>query len=336
MSNQPLRVAFIGAGLFARDVHLPAILKMPDRFEPVAVYSRTRESAEQFAAAASGKSLDITTDYDALLERADIDVLDVLVTINLLPEFVEKALKSGKHVISEKPVAPTVERGRALLAHKPQDRVWMVAENWRYVQAFVTAAEQLRDGRFGKPLQCHWATSVAMAQGNKYYGTEWRRAGDFPGGFLLDGGVHNIAALRLLLGEVASVAAFTAQARADLPPTDTLAASLVFDNGALGTFTTTFAAPANADSGLTVVCENGSLRVNREQLEVTLSGQTDRLIFSDNGVYDELAAFAAAVLESEPHRNTPEEALQDVAVLEALLRSNDARVFVSPERVIDA
>src|SRR5690606_26774134 len=124
MTHSPLRLAFVGAGIFARDAHLPAILSMPEVFEPVAAYSRTRESAEKLANAA-GRPLDLYTDLDTMLARDDIDVIDVVVTINLLPDFVEKALASGKHVISEKPVAPTVERGKALLAHKPSDRVWM-------------------------------------------------------------------------------------------------------------------------------------------------------------------------------------------------------------------
>lgn len=333
MSQAPLRTAIVGAGVFARDVHLPAILGLPDRFELVAVCSRTRESAEKLAAAA-GKPIDITTDYDALLAREDIDVIDVVVTIKLLPEFVERALAAGKHVISEKPVAPTVERGRALLTHTPTNRVWMVAENWRYVQSFMAAAQILREGRLGKPIQCHWAFYNVMSHGNKYYNTDWRRAGDFPGGFLLDGGVHNIAALRMLMGEVSNVTAFTSQFREDLPPTDTMAAGFVFDNGALGTMSVTFAAPSHGDTGLTVICENGVLRVDREQLELTLSGQTDRSLFSENGVRDEFTAFADAILDGTPHRNPPEQALQDVAIIEALLKSGETGQAVKPERIV--
>src|SRR5690554_3940609 len=97
MTDAPIRIAIVGAGIFAHDVHLPAIQSLSDRYELVAVCSRTAESAQKLADAA-GKPLDITTDYDALLARDDIDAIDVVVTINLLPDFVEKALASGKHV----------------------------------------------------------------------------------------------------------------------------------------------------------------------------------------------------------------------------------------------
>src|SRR5690606_19263869 len=119
--------------------------------------------------------------------------------INAMPDAVEKALRAGKHVVSEKPMAPTVARGQALLACERSDRVWMVAENYRYIKAYAAAAEILASGRLGRPLLCHWAAPSVLAPDNKYYQTDWRRSGDLPGGFLLDGGVHYAAALRMIL-----------------------------------------------------------------------------------------------------------------------------------------
>jgi predicted dehydrogenase len=332
MTLPPLRIAIIGAGVFARDVHLPTLLSMPDRFEVAAVCSRSHESAEHLASAAH-LPVEVTTDLDALLARDDIDVVDIIVPINVLPDITERALDSGKHVISEKPVAPTVARGKALLAHQRPDRVWMVAENMRYVQSFLAAADILKSGQLGQPIIASWTVRNAMAPGNKYYNTEWRRAGDFPGGFLLDGGVHNMAALRLLMGEAEEVAAFTKLVRADMPPLDTVSSTIQFESGALGTFGLTFSAASPSDSGLTVVCENGMIRVRNDQLEVTQSGQTDRSFFSERGVYEEFMALSEAIRNGVPHRNTAQEALRDVALLEAMFRSGEAGQIVRPELV---
>lgn len=333
MTHPPLRIAIIGAGLFARDVHLPTLMSMPDRFQLVAICSRSQQSAEHLAAAANSP-VDITTDLDALLARDDVDVVDIVVPINALPDITEQALDAGKHVISEKPVAPTVARGKELLAHQRPDRVWMVAENMRYVQSFLAAADILKSGQLGQPILSSWTVRNAMQPGNKYYATEWRRAGDFPGGFLLDGGVHNMAALRLLLGEVQEVAAFTKLVRVDMPPVDTVSSSIQFENGSLGTFGLTFSAASPSDSGLTVVCEKGMMRVRNDQLELTQSGQTDRSFFSEHGVYQEFAALADAIQNGTSHRNTAREALQDVAVLEAMFKSAETGQAVEPERVL--
>ena len=87
---------------------------------------------------------------------------------------------------------------------------------------------------------------MPLKPGNKYYHTDWRRSGTFPGGFLLDGGVHHVAALRQVVGEIVSVSAEVRQVRADLPPADTLSAALEFESGVIGSYSVTYAAAVAA------------------------------------------------------------------------------------------
>jgi predicted dehydrogenase len=229
--------------------------------------------------------------------------------------------------VSEKPIAPSRAQAQALIAlhRRWPERVWMVAENWRYEEAFVRAAGLLRGGEIGRPVVAHWAQYSPLTPASKYYVTEWRRAGEFAGGLLLDGGVHYISVLRMLLGEVTSVAAMVKQAAPDLNPADTLTATLAFANGVQATYLNTFAVGTPFAAALTIVGDAGSLRVERGKLELaTLAGdgkvQEIRCAFY-NGVQDELAAFGAAVAEAAPHRNSPLEALADLAVVEAMLAS---------------
>jgi predicted dehydrogenase len=332
-SASPIRIALMGAGLFAKEAHLPALLSLQGQFQIAAVYSRTKSTAVQLAEQIP-YPVDVTTDVDALLSRDDIEAVDIILPINVMPEMVEKALRAGKHVVGEKPIAPDVAAGRRMIEAWGQ-QVWMVAEDWRYVETFVRAADAIRNGDIGRPMVCNWALHVVMTRENQYYHTAWRRAGDFPGGFLMDGGVHQMAVLRLLMGEVESVTAFTGQMREDLPPADTLAASLRFASGALGSFTITFAASTETETGLYVVGNQGTLRVHRETLEITRNGQTTSATYTNTSVKDELAAFAAAVRHGEAHRNSPEEALRDVAVIEAILKAAATGSQVTPERVVD-
>jgi predicted dehydrogenase len=244
------------------------------------------------------------------------------------------ALKAGKHVISEKPVSPDVATGRRLLAaHAGQ--VWMVAENFRYEDALVQATEVVQSGKIGRPLLFHWNFCIAMTPAaNKYYHTDWRRSGEFPGGFILDGGVHNVAAFRMALGEVSKVNAVVVQIRSDLPPADTLSAILQFDSGVVGNWSVTYAGGAPWASPLHIAGENGIVRVDTGSLEITVQGKTHSSKFASNGVEAELAAFAAAIREGKPHRNTPAQALQDVAVIEALLKAAETGCSVNPERIV--
>ena len=71
-----------------------------------------------------------------------------------------------------------------------------------------------------------------------------------------------------------------------------------------------------------MVGDDGVVRARRGSLEVTAHGDTRSEDLSDcQNVTEELAAFAAAVRDGEPHRNSPLEALRDLAVVEAMLQA---------------
>jgi predicted dehydrogenase len=319
----PIRLALIGAGLFAQEAHVPAIQTLGDAFEIAAVHSRTRAKAEALAAQISPAPA-VVDDLAALLAQEDIDAVDLVLPIQTMPGVVKQALDAGKHVISEKPAAPDVATGRDLLAFyaKCPDQVWMVAENWRYESAFTHAADLIQAGEIGQPVTCHWVLHTDMGPSNKYYHTAWRRESAFPGGFILDGGVHHIAALRLILGEIAEVSAVVRLVREDLPPVDTLNAALVFESGIMGMYSITYAAESPWPPMLHIVGDQGSLRVHPGEIEITAPSGAVRTDRTDRqGIEGELAAFAAAIREGLPHRNTPAQGVQDVAVIEAMLRS---------------
>lgn len=341
----PLRLALIGAGTFARDAYLPSLAPHPEAIQVAAVYSRTLANAQALAARLPYPA-DASDDLDALLARPDIEAVAVLLPITHMPETIAAALSAGKHVLSEKPLAPDLAAGRALLAHYARTQqthhpglVWMVGENWRYEEAFLHAAGLVRDGVIGDPLTCTWSFYIPITERNKYYHTQWRRDGSFSGGFPLDTGVHHVAVLRLILGEIEQVSAVARQASPDLPPVDTLAATLRFENGALGTYLATYTAGAPWPSHLQIVGTRGSLRVERKWLEVTTTGEagdkTEQITCPGfDGVEKELLAFARSVRHGEPHRNPPQQALQDLAVMEAILDAAQQGRPITPERVV--
>ena len=334
--SEPIRLALIGAGVFARDVHVPALRALENTFNIVAVYSRSAASAMALAGQLPGQ-VNTYTDLRALLARDDIEVVDILLPISVMPEAVELALRAGKHIISEKPITPTVAIGRRLLDLYAQGagKVWLVGENWRYEEAFEQAAAIVHSGEIGRPLLCHWVVHNPINPDNKYYSTPWRRAGDFPGGFLLDVGVHHVAVLRWLLGEIAHVSAVKTQIRPDLPPADTLSATLQFESEVVGVYLATYAVNASWPPALHITGETGSLRVHRQDLEVIHEGVTRTIpITAHQGVKAEMADFAAAIRRGQLHRNTPEQALQDVAVIEAMLRSAETGRSVAPEKIV--
>jgi predicted dehydrogenase len=81
-------------------------------------------------------------EYEKMLERTDIDAVDIVLPIDMLLPSIEAALKKGKHVISEKPVAPSVQEGLDFISkyeaeYKPKGLIWAIAENYFYEPAGV-------------------------------------------------------------------------------------------------------------------------------------------------------------------------------------------------------
>jgi predicted dehydrogenase len=182
-------------------------------YEPrlVAAVSRTPQSAEAYA---RRHAIDFfTTEYERVLERADVDVIDLCVPNFLHRPMTEQAAQAGKHVICSKPL--TAFDGSCTPAEMEPSRVpraemlkaatqnasamveatqragvqLMYAENWVYAPS-ITKADRLAAASGGTILEmrggeCHSGS-------HSPYSKEWRTVG---GGALLRLGVHPIGAM---------------------------------------------------------------------------------------------------------------------------------------------
>lgn len=103
VNSEVVQVALVGAGGFAKGMHLPNIKKLAGKFHLRAVMSRTGHSAaavaQQYGAAYS------TTDYDEILRDSEIDLVMICTRHESHAEIAHKALLAGKHVFVEKPLA---------------------------------------------------------------------------------------------------------------------------------------------------------------------------------------------------------------------------------------
>lgn len=108
-----VRVAVVGAGAFARGVHLPNITALSAAYHLQAVVSRSghnaSETARQFVASRS------TTDYDSVLAADDIDAVVICTRHDQHAAMALAALRAGKHVLVEKPTALSREEMDELL-----------------------------------------------------------------------------------------------------------------------------------------------------------------------------------------------------------------------------
>lgn len=134
-----IRVALAGASSFAQGVHLPNMVKLRDRFILQAVMSRTGANAR--AVATQYQAAYCTTEYEDLLNDQDIDLIMVATRHNLHGSMVLQALRAGKHVFVEKPLAVTDEEIAEIerfYADNPSGPLLMVGFNRRFSPAIHT------------------------------------------------------------------------------------------------------------------------------------------------------------------------------------------------------
>ena len=215
---------------------------------------------------------------------------------------------------------------------------WSVAENYRYLNSFDHAREQVQ--KLGRVLGFRVRFYASVQPGSKYYGrssngtllfllrltgdieTEWRKSPTHQGGFLLDGGVHFIAGLRLLLGStnaITRLSAFTAQLQKHLPPVDTVDATLKTKTGITGTFSISFGTTLTG-SEWTIACEGGSVSVSRSTVTTIINGHEGKKDVKDErtGVPPEVRYWAEAIRSGKQNeKQKPEEALADLELVGA-------------------
>lgn len=312
-----------------------------------AIFSRSLESATALVSGAQQniQHVDLYSEdagpsklFADLLRRDDIQAVIIALPIVSQPAYIKEALAAGKHVLSEKPIAKDMQTAKELLNFYKNGitSTWGVAENFRFYESFLYAQNEIKS--LGKILGFS-VKMFAMVKGGKYYETEWRKHPDYQGGFLLDGGIHFVAGMRLLLGQPAkltALTAFTAQLQEHLPPVDTVNSIWMTESGVSGTMSVSFGTTLSG-SEYTVACEDGSVTVSKDIVTVregqqsvpTESGKRHQFSNDKRAVEIEVAAWAEGIAAGKLHQSQrPEEALADLEILEAMLRSgsNEGRL----------
>lgn len=234
---KPLKVAIVGTGIFARDSHLPSLKSQPELFEVYSCFNRTKAKAEIFAEKAGIPSERIYNSLEEVFQDENVDLVDALLPVQFNLEAVKLASKYNKNIFLEKPIAATLDQAKEILkiVESNSNFKLTILEHWCYFKSIEIIQKNL--SKIGKIYSFTYSSTGQFNFNNKYLATSWRTKPEHVGGFLSDGGVHQLALLTGALGEIKSVCAKTRQIR-ELSGADDLAYTLMeTDNGAIGTFT---------------------------------------------------------------------------------------------------
>lgn len=222
----PTRIAVIGAGLIGRK-HL-GILKSDPAFEVAGI----ADPSPAAAAYAQENGFAHFTDTEALLDTTKPDGVVIAGPNVTHRETALACIARGIPAIVEKPVADTVAEALVIVEAAAKAKVPMLTGHHRRYNPIMEAARDfVRGGALGKLVAVN-ATWLCRKP-TDYFNVTWRR--EEGGGPILINAIHDIDCLRMVVGEIETVQATTANSARGFAVEDTAAAVLTFANGALGT-----------------------------------------------------------------------------------------------------
>ena len=328
--TRKIKLGIIGTGLAANILHLPALKRLSDKYEITAVCNHTEKKAKEFSKLIGGVKYYL--DYKKLLDDEDVDAVDITLPIDLNYRVTIDSLKAGKHVFLEKPLAGSlVEAKRMLLLESKYIQVTLLAENFRYRKVYNSVKDLLKKKSIGKVYAAQWDVFYQVTSERDYGATKWRQKHKYVGGFMLDAGVHNIAALRMLFGEVKSVAAFTDSINSKIGKPDTMSVQMIFSSGVKVIYNLFFSVKHHWENKLLVFGDNGTIEVNDDLIALKLNDNTPQLTdASDFGGYDEeFMDFYNAIVNRKKVNSAFIDGYKDMEVVFAALKSADKNKVIN-------
>lgn len=316
-----LKVGVVGLGWWGGELAL-ALEKLPGRAQIVAAASRDPAASQAFAERFGGRAC---ADLDEVLGRPEVEAVVLATPHSQHAAQVSAAAAAAKHVFVEKPFTLTRDSAAAAArACAEAGVVLAVGHNRRFSAGARAIASMLEADALGTVLhvEAHFSTDSATG----YRPQQWRAQRDeAPGGALPSLGLHMIDTMTWLLGPIARVACICKRQALAVDIDDTTAALLEFAAGPTGTLATHFACPLTSLFRLQGTAGNVEARDDFTRLAWHPAGPDarpeERPLAVNDTLVDELAAFVDACEGGPPFPVAPTQAIHNVAVMEAMVRS---------------
>lgn len=327
---KPIRIGIIGTGQISQTAHIPVLNRMDD-FHLAGLCDQQRSVLNTVSSKLQIQ--ETSTDYAAFVRRDDIDAVVIATPTDTHHPIGLAALRAGKHVLIEKPLATTVSESQELTeTAKKQGLVLMVGMNHRFKQDNAALKNFIRSGELGTifMVQSGWLNYQSSTQG---WFQKRERAG---GGVFMDLGIVMIDLILWLM---------------DFPVVDTVSASMfshktrnvedsascffrLKDSAAVSMQVSWNAPTEKQHYYLDIIGSKGSASVHPLRIHKIIAGSpanvTPVLPESNASIFrrsyeHELRHFAGAIRGIHPVISTGEEAVARMRLVEAAYKSNTSR-----------
>ena len=232
----PIKVAVLGFWHVHAAEYADRVRQHPDT-ELVAVWDDDQDRGQ---AAAEDLDTAFFEDLGDLLARDDVDAVTVTAATSQHHRIMISAANAGKHIFTEKLLAPAVAEAEEIIAAADQAGVALVVSLPRLYHGYArTIVDQLNQGRLGKPTYCR----VRLSHDGAIAGWLPERFYDSTaaiGGALSDLGCHPVYLAQLFLGTSPATVSATYASFTKRPAEDQAVVTLGYDGGAIGVAETGF------------------------------------------------------------------------------------------------
>ena len=283
--------------------------------------SREPEKHKEFS---QKTGIKVVSSYGRVLKDPEIGAVVLATPHSLHPKQIAQAAKAGKHVFCEKPLTLTRKSAeKAIEACRAAGITLGIGLNRRHAPSFLEMRNRIRAGSIGDVL--HIEATHSGPTGYSLDKASWRSTrAEAPAGGMTARGIHTLDAMIQIAGPVTSVYAFSDKRTlpADVDMDDTTSMLMKFSSGATGWLSTVF-----------VTADLYRVHVYGTKGWIELRGDTDLTLHGLQGAPEkialqavdkeqaELEAFADAAAAKKGFVVPPEEAINGVAVLEAIVAS---------------
>jgi predicted dehydrogenase len=334
MNEPKLRWGVVSTANIAREKWIPGVRRAPrQRGEVVAIASRDGETARRVAGELGVPRAHDS--YEALLADPEVDAVYIPLPNHLHLDATLAAVKAGKHVLCEKPLALTArDAERMVEAAREAGVLLMEAFMYRLHPSWVAVRELVDAGRIGR-LQ-------TVQSWFSYYNDDAsniRNMRDAGGGALMDIGCYSINLSRMLFRAEPERVEAAIVRDPDLEVDVLTSGLLVFPGGATATFSCSIR--SEPDQRVHVYGTEGHISVGipfnippdrPTQIYVTHGGDppvapsVERFTFETADPYGvETDAFAAAVLDGAPLPIPADDAVKNMRVIERVVEAAERR-----------
>ena len=332
----PLRFGIVGAGGIGGS-HLHVIEQRSDAKVVVAC-----DVAESVRDALCEKGYAVTEKWEDVVANGDVDAVVVALPHHLYPLVVSEALRAGKHVLQEKPLAHNLEGARTTLeaARDSGSSILMVCGQSKYQPGFQRARETVASGALGKLFMVRGA--ITYRWGNAFDDNwSWRGNKALSGGTaIIDSGWHILDLMNWFAGTPETVYATTGRGNAlpgDYDVDDRAVVTMEYAGGAVGVAAISFIC-LPAERKVVLHGTEGSLEVTDTELRLHLGAQQDAEVTAfpavDNSLSPQMERFIELVRSDADPLAGALAAVDVQRVIDAAYRSADSGQRVNLEPVL--